>query len=226
MINLPAVEPTRSSVVAEPTAAGFTLGSASPRRADLLRSANLSFDIETVDIDERALLGPGETDPRVIVERIAHAKFNAFGDAPRGHGLLLTADTLVACRGAVMGKPDSSEHLAAMLGQMSGSELHVASAVCVGPRVGRPALEVVSTVVSLHELTSADIDRYVMTGAGLDKAGGLALQAQAKPFIRSVRGCWSNVLGLPLCAALRLLGVTRDGAPAECSVGLCGSYDG
>ena len=59
--------------------------------------------------------------------------------------------------------------------------------------------------------SGTDIADYVATGSGMDKAGGLALQAEAGSFIDRVDGCWANVLGLPLCAVSGLL----DRRPAD-----------
>lgn len=197
----------------------FTLGSSSPRRSDLLVSAGFQFDVDVANIDEAALVDPFESDPAAIVARIAQAKFAAFPVDPR-QPALLTADTLVACDDTILGKPASEQHLRDMLGHMSGRPVTVVSAVCVGRRGEEPLTEVVSTAVVLRELASREIERYVATGVGMDKAAGLALQAQAKPFISAVDGCWSNVVGLPLCAATRLLG-----SATRCSVGLCGRHD-
>lgn len=205
----------------------FTLGSASPRRSDLLASLGVRFQVETVDIDEAAIAASPDTSPHQIVERIARAKFAAF---PAAAGeVLLTADTLVACDGAVLGKPASDQHLVDMLSRMSGRDLQIVTAVCVGHRGAAPSVEGASTVVRLRELTPPEIDDYVATGVGKDKAAGLALQAEAKPFITSVAGCWSNVLGLPLCVAHRLLRqytVPSGALSTRCSVELCGRYDG
>ena len=200
---------------------GLTLGSGSPRRAHLLSLLGIDFDVEVVHLDENALIDELEQDPRVIVETIALAKFASFpvnGTDTR----LLTADTLVSCHGVVMGKPSSNDQLSAMLATMSGSELTIATAVCVGRRGATPQVATVTTVVQLRPLTDAQIQRYVATGAGMDKAGGLALQTEAKSFIHAVNGCWSNVLGLPLCAVSRLL-VDTSSPPTFCSVELCGS---
>lgn len=206
------------------TPLALTLGSASPRRADLLTLLGINFDVDVVDLDEHALIDPGEQDPRVIVEKIARAKFAAF---PANHAdvPLLTADTLVACHGAVMGKPATNVELIAMLGAMSARDVHIVTAVVVGRRGQTPQVETVTTVVALRPITPDEIQAYVATGVGMDKAGGLALQAQAKPFIEQVRGCWSNVLGLPLCAVSRLT-ATSGSSPTTCSVELCGSHEG
>lgn len=228
--------------MAKPIPVSFTLGSASPRRADLLASLDLAFVIEAVAIDEDSFVDPDEQDPSVIVERIARAKFAAF-PLRSDRKPLLTADTLVACDGSVLGKPASPDHLVSMLRYMSGRPLVIATAVCVGDRGAAPAVELVTTTVELRTLTAAEIESYVATGAGMDKAGGLALQAEAAPFIQLVRGCWSNVVGLPLCAACRLLrsalrhdelAHTGLGNSARrwamddvgCSVELCGRHHG
>lgn len=227
--------------MAKPIPVSFTLGSASPRRADLLASLGLAFDIEAIAIDEELFVDPDERDPSVIVERIARAKFAAF---PVGSDrrLLLTADTLVACDGSILGKPASRDHLVSMLGHMSGRPLVIATAVCVGDRGAAPAVGLVTTTVELRTLTAADIESYVATGAGMDKAGGLALQSEASLFIQLVRGCWSNVVGLPLCAASQLLrpalgyaepahtdlgsSVRRSAmGDVRCSAELCGRHD-
>ena len=197
-----------------------------------MAGAGLRFDVQVVDIDEAALIDSSQRDPSVVVERIAQAKFAAFpvdSDQP----LLLTADTLVSCDDAIMGKPQSDQHLRDMLVHMSGQPVTVVTAVCVGSRGEAAKTEIVSTTVVLRELRADEIERYVSTGAGRDKAGGLALQAQAKPFISAVTGCWSNVLGLPVCAATALLDSVIALQPVaalecekQCSVELCGSYDG
>ncbi len=228
-INHPVAAQTRSSAVVEPAkiTPKVTLGSASPRRADLLRSLGVDFDVEVVELDENAFIDELERDPRILAETIARAKFAAF-PANGTDRLLLTADTLVACNGTVMGKPTTNRRLAAMLASMSGCNLEIATAVCIGHRGAEPQVEMVTTVVELRPLTVEEIQRYVATGAGMDKAGGLALQAQAKPFIRTVGGCWSNVVGLPLCVVSLLLAAEsteRTYVPSPCSVILCGSYD-
>ena len=89
-------------------------------------------------------------------------------------------------------------------------------------------METVTTTVTLRELTSDEIEAYVATDVGLDKAGGLALQSEAMSFIDAVDGCWANVLGLPLCAVARLLGLSASGptSSGRCTPRLCGSYRG
>ena len=206
----------------------ITLGSASPRRAALLDSIGVAFTVETVELDEQALVEHGEPDPRRSVEQIARAKFAAFAPTARS-ARLLTADTLVSCGREIMGKPGSDDELTSMLNAMSGRDITVATAVCSGQRGGDPSVEIVTTTVRLRTLSVNEISDYVATGTGMDKAGGLALQAEAGSFIDRLDGCWSNVLGLPLCAVTLLLeeeSVVGETAGARCSAALCGTHQG
>lgn len=204
------------------------LGSASPRRADLLTQAGYSFRVETVEIDEGAAReGIADGDIVAATAAIARAKFDAFVEqdvAPAGSPLLLTADTLVACQGVTMGKPGSHDAVATMLSQMSGQRLSITTAVCVGERGGHAQGATVSTVVDLAELTVDQISGYVETGVGLDKAAGLALQSDARPFIVRLDRCWSNVLGLPLCAVQALMRHDVEATSRYCTSARCGRY--
>ena len=207
------------------------LGSASPRRSELLAQLGLTFEVRPIEIEESELVRDSDT---IVdsVTRIARAKFAAF---TQRHGddtvlidtVLITADTLVACRGQILGKPDDNDHLTRMLHNMSGADLDIATAICTGTPPGEARTQAVTTSVGLRELTSDEIAAYVATGIGVDKAGGLALQSEAGPFIRSVTGCWSNVLGLPLCAVVAgLEQTTRSCSPQMCAQGLSASAPG
>jgi len=210
-------------VVAEaPGGSKLLLGSASPRRSELLAQLEVPFRVETRAIDEVAIAA-GAPSALTAVTQIAQAKFVAFGKGDGAQAeILLTADTLVACAGQIMGKPLSNQDLAELLSLMSGNEIEISTAICVGERGGESACETVTTKVLLRDLEPGEIERYVACGVGMDKAGGLALQAEAGAFIHSVQGCWSNVLGLPLCAVANALG-RKSGWP-ECCPEVCGGW--
>jgi len=71
--------------------------------------------------------------------------------------------------------------------------------------VGEVQVERETTLVTMAVLSENDIQRYVATGEPLDKAGAYALQGIGGLFIEGVEGSVSNVVGLPLTAAFRLL---------------------
>jgi septum formation protein len=159
----------------------------------------LSFIIDAPEVDEavRADEAPG-----VYVERIARSK--AAVVAGRHPGLpVLAADTSVVVDQEVLGKPESDAHARAMLEQLSGRDHRVLTGIAVDG--GSRAFVLVETVVTFRPLTPAEINWYVSTGEGKDKAGGYASQARAASFILSMQGSATNVIGLPLSEALGLL---------------------
>ncbi len=183
-----------------PSPASFVLASASPRRRELLGQLGLRFTVDAPDVDET--VRPGEA-PRDYVERIARAK--AATVAARQHGLpVLSADTSVVVDDEVLGKPENDTHARAMLARLSGREHRVLTGVALEGHATR-SFTLVETVVTFRSLTPAEIDWYVATGEGSDKAGGYASQARAASFILSMQGSATNVIGLPLSEALQLL---------------------
>ncbi len=176
------------------------LASASPRRSRILRDLGLSFEVVVSGVDEST--PPGE-DPAASALRLAKAKATAV--AAQGRGLpVLAADTLVACDGQVLGKPEDPDDAARMLRVLSGRTHEVVSGVCVVADATTCA-DVARTAVTFEELTSDEIARYVATGEPLDKAGAYHIDGQGALFIRAIEGSPSNVAGLPVTLVRRLL---------------------
>lgn len=180
------------------------------------------FDVRACEIDERSHL---TGDVVEAAQRVARAKFDALAVelGRRRSTTLITADTLVASQGAILGKPRDDEDAEATLRALSGQSLRIVTGLCIGAPGSEPECSAVETSVELRPLDDDEIESYVASGEARDKAGSLALQGGAWPFVRNVYGCWSNVVGLPLCAVTAAL--ERDAAPADrCSVGLCGAH--
>jgi septum formation protein len=179
----------------------LVLASGSPRRRELLSSLGLEFRVVPSDVDETR--HPDEA-PSAYVERVARAKASAVAAPGR---VVLAADTIVVHRGVVMGKPGHPAEARAMLERLSGERHTAISGVAVAR--WEQDLIVVSeterTAVSFVELTAEEIAAYVETGEPMDKAGAYGLQGAAGAFVSSVEGSPSNVVGLPLALATRLL---------------------
>ena len=174
----------------------LVLASASPRRADLLRVLGLRFDVLPASLDETPR--PGEA-PADLAERLARAKAGAV-PAPVP-SLVVAADTIVTAAGRILGKPRDPHDAAEMIALLAGRTHEVITAVAVRPLPE----ETVACVRSISRVTFApmsreEIDWYVASGEGLDKAGAYALQGRAAVFITAVEGSYTNVIGLPLDA--------------------------
>ena len=182
----------------------------------------MPFTVRAVDVDERRLW---TDDVLASASRSAEAKYHALDRVVGQEARLLTADTLVATGGRLLGKPVDRAEARRMLRGCSGRNLDIVTAVCGGRSGRQPNLRVVETSVVLAELSDETIEAYLDTGVALDKAGALELQGAAAGFIERLDGCWSNVVGLPICAVAELMNLDPANATQaeRCSGRRCGS---
>jgi septum formation protein len=178
----------------------LVLASSSPRRAELLTAAGISFEAVDANVDETPL---DHEAPQAHVRRLAEAKARAVAALHRD-AMVLGADTVVVVDGRMLGKPRSPGEAAEMLRALSGREHLVLTgvAVLVG---GVPRVEVETTRVRFGPLTAADVAWYVASGEPMDKAGAYAVQGLASRFVESITGSYSNVVGLPVALVWRLV---------------------
>lgn len=187
------------------------LASGSPRRRELIRA---------LDIDARIMGSGGDEDapkPRetasAYVQRLALTKAQRARKAAPG-ALILSADTTVDLDGLLLGKPDDDAHAARMLAMLRGKTHKVVTGVALLDAAnGKCATTARATEVYMREYSAAEIAAYIARGETRDKAGAYAAQDKIFRPAANIRGCYLNVIGLPLCDALQLL---RDmGAPAR-----------
>lgn len=184
------------------------LASGSPRRKDLLDALGLRFEVLPVDIDET----PREGEKALpLVRRLAEQKAHAAADRrPRGDDLVVAADTVVVLDETVLNKPEDADQNRAFLRQLSGRAHHVLTGHTL-LRADRRETVVVDTEVRMRPLSEGEIERYVSSGEGLDKAGGYAIQGRGSALVSGVTGCYFNVVGLSVPAVVEAasrLGVT------------------
>jgi len=205
------------------------LGSASPRRRDLLAQIGVVPDeVRAAEIDETP--GKGEL-PRAYVDRMAREKAEALSSLSpqrgedRGGGpfateppLILTADTEVSIGRRILGKPAGEAQAVQFLLLLSGRRHRVTTAVCLklGARIWTRRVE---TRVKFKRLSDAEVSAYIRSGQWRGKAGGYAIQGLAAAFIPEIIGSYTNVVGLPLTETAALLQgagypVSFEGVPA------------
>ena len=187
----------------------IVLASASPRRQELLRNAGIAFVVQAADIDETPLAGESARD---CAKRLAREKALAVWRM-RSQDVVLGADTVVVVDGMILGKPGGAEDAARMLRMLSGRVHEVITGICVVKGVGSGQWAVASqsettsetTLVTMNELSDAEIRDYVATGEPMDKAGAYAIQGMASRWIPRIEGDYSNVVGLPVALVWRML---------------------
>ena len=188
----------------------IVLASASPRRQEILRNAGIPFTVQVADIDETPLK---DELPRDCAERLAREKaLTVWRMRPRD--MVLGADTIVVVDGAILGKPVDGDDAARMLRLLSGRVHQVITGVCVVGGRGdsqlnssepetRTASE--TTLVTMNELTDAEIREYLATAESMDKAGAYAIQGMASRWIPRIEGDYNNVVGLPMALVYSML---------------------
>jgi len=171
------------------------LASASPRRASLLRLLDIPFEIVPSNVTEDfdAPLPPAEH----VVE-IAKRKTRTVANGV-SNAIVLGADTVVALGNDILEKPRDSKHAVSMLTRLSGKTHRVYTGlVLIDADTEHIMTDVAITDVTMRDLSREDIDCYVATSEPLDKAGAYGIQGRASIFIKSISGCFYNVVGLPL----------------------------
>jgi septum formation protein len=178
----------------------LVLASASPRRQELLRSANIPFEVQPADIDEDPL--PNEP-AKACAERLAREKAQAIAQK-RSNDAVLGADTVVVIDNQILNKPVDAADAVRMLRLLSGRTHQVITGVCL---IVHGPCEVASetTSVTMSEISEEEIAAYVVTGEPMDKAGAYAIQGRASCWIPRIEGDYSNVVGLPVARVYRML---------------------
>ena len=172
------------------------LASSSPRRRQLLEEAGYAVDIMPpaagVEEDCSQLLPVEE----LVVELARRKAADVARHVP--HGLIVACDTLVECKGFILGKPRDLADARQMLGQLRGNDHRVLSGLCVW-RVptGKPRLRTATTVVHMDPLSDGNVEAYLQSGLWSGKAGAFGYQDRLG-WVHVVQGSESNVVGLPM----------------------------
>lgn len=176
------------------------LGSASPRRKELLAQLGISPDaILPPEIDEDPKKGEL---PRPYCARVAREK--AFAVQGGGDDIILTADTTVALGRRILGKPRDAGQAAEFLTALGGRRHQVITAIAVrrGDRIW--TRESVSAV-KMKRLSDAELNAYLAGGDWQGKAGAYGIQGAAGAFIPWISGSFTGIVGLPLAETSALL---------------------
>ena len=182
--------------------ATLTLASASPRRRQLLQALGMDFRVQPSSVTEEP--EPSES-PIDLVRRLALAKAGAVA-AGVSEGLVIGADSVVVHQGDILGKPATVEEARGMLARLRGNTHQVFSGVAVvDASTGKHRLASETTPVLMREYSDAEVEDYIASGSPMDKAGAYGVQDADFHPASSVLGCYSNVVGLPLCTLLDVL---------------------
>ena len=178
------------------------LASKSPRRRYLLKQAGLAFTVIPSHFDESNV---PLSSPEIYVKLLAEAKANQVSeDYPEKW--VIGADTIVMIDESLLGKPESRAEARLMLKRLSGKTHQVFTGYCICCKSkNRRYSEVIKTEVRFKKLSDIEIEWYIRTNEPFDKAGAYAIQGLGTFLVKSIKGSYTNVVGLPVCEVIEFL---------------------
>jgi septum formation protein len=172
------------------------LGSASPRRQELLKSLGFEYLNNPLKVNETEW--PEDLKAQEICIYLAEKKADAYDKPLRENELLITADTIVWCEGKVYNKPENFAEGKKMLQSLSGKMHEVFTAVCL-KSANKQTTFYDSSKVYFKKLRNDEIDYYLTNYSPYDKAGGYGVQDWIGYIgIDKIEGSFYNVMGLPV----------------------------
>lgn len=210
------------------------LGSASPRRRELLEQIGIEFEIVVSGGEERY----HSQEPMEIVKELALMKAEnvaeemlkaqrkklinsskcdvcdlGLDEEKLQNLVIIGADTIVVSDGEILGKPADEEDAFRMIRGLQGREHQVYTGVAVldyseygEKRVLNHAEE---TKVFVHAMDAEEIREYISTGEPMDKAGAYGIQGRFAAYIDRIEGDYYNVVGLPVAYLYQVLKLLR-----------------
>lgn len=179
----------------------LVLASKSPRRKDLLDELKLDFIVHPSDFEEKHThLNPEEL--------VIHNAIGKAQDVARHYreALIIGVDTVVAFQNHIINKPKDREDAKRILRLLSNTTHRVISGICVmDSKKNKVITAIETTFVTMDRLEESDIESYINSGEGKDKAAGYAIQGLGSLFVKKIEGDYFNVVGLPIFRLRKLL---------------------
>lgn len=177
------------------------LASKSPRRKELLSQIGIEYECMVSEKEEII----NDTVPKNVVESLSLQKAQDIYESLKNAGsddfIVIGADTVVALKDTIMGKPKDDTDAKRMLKSLSGQSHSVWTGVTlINVSKGEKTVETFAkeTKVFMYELSDEEIDEYVASKEPKDKAGAYAIQGLGAKFIQKIEGDYNNVVGLPV----------------------------
>ncbi len=187
----------------------YVLASASERRQELLHRIISDFDIEVSNFDEDTVLFNGDIKKYVI--DLAKGKTTSIMEKLEENAIIIGGDTIVVLDDEILGKPKNEEDAYRMLKALSGKTHRVYSGIVVINMHNNKIEEsAIYTEVKMANLSDGEILNYIKTGEPLDKAGAYGIQGYGGVFVEEIKGCFYNVVGLPLNLLNKMLNKVKE----------------
>ncbi len=183
----------------------IVLASGSPRRKEILAQIGAGYEVIVSDCDETTTL----TEPSALVKELSYRKAEAVAKNVEGAAIIIGADTVVAYDGAILGKPKDRADAKRMISMLAGNAHQVYTGVSLIIKEETGASRVISfaecSEVEVDAMTHRQIEDYLDTKEGEDKAGSYAVQGIFAAHIKGIKGDYFNIVGLPVAGIYKRL---------------------
>ncbi|MBU0598414.1 septum formation protein Maf [Patescibacteria group bacterium] len=171
------------------------LASTSPQRKKLFKQLGLPFITRASDFKENLSL---KIAPHKMAHQFSLGKAMSVAINEK-NAIIIGADTIVACKNQILGKPKTSARAKKMLKTISGKIVSIITGyTIINTKTKKIITRSVETKAQIKKLTAKEISDYVKTGEPLDKAGAFAIQGRGAVIVKKINGDYNNVIGLPL----------------------------
>ncbi|MBC8197491.1 MAG: septum formation protein Maf [Candidatus Marinimicrobia bacterium] len=170
------------------------LASQSPRRKQILSTLGLKFKVIPSEFDESII--KYNNIPSEYCETLAFRKAEYIANKQHNK-LVIGADTIVICDNEILQKPKNVQMASTFLKKLSGKSHQVFTGISFILNHKQHTFHE-STTVKFKKLSNYEINHYIYNFNPMDKAGGYGIQDWSSIFVKSINGCYFNVVGFPI----------------------------
>lgn len=176
----------------------LVLASQSASRRRLLESAGLKPTIMVSNVDEETDFFNAMT-PEDMVIALAITKAHTVREQVNFPAIIIGCDSTFEFEGQSLGKPGTASVAKERAQRVRGKSGYLHTGHCViDTQKEREISDRITTKVTFTDMTDAEIDDYIESGEPLHVAGGFTLDGFSSPFIPSIEGDYTNVVGISM----------------------------